>query len=219
MVGRSGILAGMSDLPPTRATLLVRLRDVRDERAWEEFVEIYAPLVYRYARRRGLQDADAADVTQDALRAAARTMPAFEYDPTRGRFRNWLFTVARNEIADLLARGGQGAGDTAIHELLDNHPDRAAAEEQTWEREYEERLFQWAAERVRADFQESTWEAFWKTAVEGESPQAVAEQLGISTGAVYIAKSRVIARLRANVERQLGEKISESAKEFQPPPV
>ena len=197
----------MSDLPPTRATLLVRLRDVRDERAWEEFVEIYAPLVYRYARRRGLQDADAADVTQDVLRAAARTMPAFEYDPTRGRFRSWLFTVARNEITDLLARGGRGAGDTAVRELIDNQPDRAAADEETWEREYEQRLFQWAAERVRAGFQESTWQAFWKTAVEGESPQAVAEQLGISVGAVFIAKSRVISQLKAEVERQLGENL------------
>jgi RNA polymerase sigma-70 factor (ECF subfamily) len=196
----------MSDLPPTRATLLVRLRDVRDERAWEEFVEIYAPLVYRYARRRGLQDADAADVTQDVLRAAARTMPAFEYDPTRGRFRSWLFTVARNEITDLLSRGGRGrgAGDTAVHELLANHPDRAG-DEQTWEREYEQRLFQWAAERVRAGFQESTWQAFWKTAVEGESPQSVAEELGLSTGAVYVAKSRVVAQLKAEVVRQLGE--------------
>lgn len=197
----------MSDLPPTRATLLVRLRDVRDERAWEEFVEIYAPLVYRYARRRGLQDADAADVTQDVLRAAARTMPAFEYDPTRGRFRSWLFTVARNEITDLLARAGRGAGDTAVRELLGNQPGRAAADEDTWEREYEQRLFQWAAERVRAGFQESTWQAFWKTAVERESPQAVAERLGISVGAVYIAKSRVTAQLKAEVERQLGENL------------
>ena len=115
------------------------------------------------------------------------------------------------EIRELARAGrGQGAGDTAVHELLNNHPDRGAADEETWEREYEQRLLEWAAARVRAGFQESTWQAFWKTAVEGENPQAVAEQLGISTGAVYIAKSRVIAQLKAKVERQLGEKLQGS---------
>src|SRR5580704_7700517 len=90
----------MAEIPATRASLLVRLRDARDERAWAEFVALYAPLVYGYARKQGLQDADAADLSQDVLCAVAGAVGRLEYDPRRGAFRNWLFTVVRHKLSN-----------------------------------------------------------------------------------------------------------------------
>jgi RNA polymerase sigma-70 factor (ECF subfamily) len=193
----------MDDEPTTRASLLVRLRDPRDGAAWSRFVEVYGPLLHRYARRRGLQDADAADLTQEILRAIAGAIGRFEYDRHRGKFRGWLFTVTRHALHRFRA-GRQRqprAGDLAIERLLE---DQAApedpAERSEWDREFDRRLFDWAAGRVRGEFQPSTWEAFWRTAVEHASPRAVADGLGMTIGAVYVAKSRVLTRLRAVIE-------------------
>src|SRR5438552_1369435 len=86
---------GMPESPQTRASLLVRLRDGHDREAWRQFVDLYAPLVYGFARRRGLQDADAADLMQDVLRAVSGAAGRLDYDPAKGTFRSWLFTVTR----------------------------------------------------------------------------------------------------------------------------
>jgi RNA polymerase sigma-70 factor (ECF subfamily) len=186
----------MAELPTTRPSLLVRIRDAGDAEAWGQFVQIYAPLVYDYARRRGLQDADAADLTQDVLQAVAGAAKRLDYDPARGSFRGWLFTVAHHKLHDLLnrqKRPGQGQGDSAAQALLEQQP---AREEAVWDEEYERRLFAWAADQVRGHFEESTWQAFWQAAVEGKSAKEVARDLGLTVGAVYIAKSRVQARLK-----------------------
>src|SRR5438105_838235 len=90
----------MAEIPLTRASLLARLHDARDEAAWREFVDLYAPLVYGYARKQGLQDADAADLSQDVLGAVAAAVGRLEYDPHRGAFRNWLFTIVRRKLSN-----------------------------------------------------------------------------------------------------------------------
>ena len=188
----------MAEFPPTRASLLLRLRDPRDEAAWKEFVELYAPLVYGYARRRGLQDADAADFTQDVLGALAGAIGRLDYDPRRGTFRGWLFTVVRRKLADWRAVQGnriRGSGDPATHEFLEQCPTPKGAEAE-WEAEWEERVFAWACEQVRGDVTEATWQAFWRTAVEGQPGKQVADALGVSVAAVYHARSRVLARLK-----------------------
>ena len=188
----------MTTPPLTRPSLLVRIRDAGDREAWRQFVEVYAPLVYKFARRRGLQDADAADLTQDVLQAVASTSKRLIYDPERGRFRAWLYTVARNKLRNfLIAR--QRRRDDGDPQLLEEQPAREEVE--LWEREYEQRLFDWAVEQVRGHFHESSWRAFWMTAVENRGPTVAAAELGMSVGAVYIAKSRVLARLRKEIER------------------
>src|SRR3954447_10867278 len=104
----------MADIPDTRASLLLRLRDPRDETAWAEFVDLYAPLVYAYARKQGLQDADAADLSQDVLLSFAGAVSRLEYDPARGLFRNYLFTVVRHKLSDWRSAGKNrtpGSGD------------------------------------------------------------------------------------------------------------
>jgi RNA polymerase sigma-70 factor (ECF subfamily) len=193
----------MDQLPTTRPSLLVRIRDAADRDAWVQFVEVYAPLVYKFVRRRGLQDADAADLTQDVLRAVAGARQRLRYDPDRGTFRSWLFTVARNKLATFLARQQRRrnrdcTGDP--QEWLDRQPAPEQDEVALWEQEYEQRLFDWAAEQVRDQFQSGTWQAFWLTAVEGQGAKDAAAQLGVSVGAVYIAKSRVLARLRQLID-------------------
>src|SRR5205809_4217227 len=112
----------MAKAHPTRPSLLVRLRDARDGVAWSEFVEVYAPLVYGYARKQGLQDADAADLSQEVLRAVAGAVGRLEYDPRRGAFRNWLFTIVRRKLSNWRAAQGnrvRGSGDSATHQLLE----------------------------------------------------------------------------------------------------
>jgi RNA polymerase sigma factor (sigma-70 family) len=193
----------MDGEPMTRSTLLVRLRDRGDGAAWTRFVEVYGPLVYRYARRRGLQDADAADLTQDVLRAVVQAIGHFRYDPARGSFRGWLFTSTRHA----LHRFGTGrqrrpqAGNSDFDRILEDRPAQQDESEQAdWDREFDRRLFDWAADQVRGEFLASTWEAFWRTAVDHASPREVADGLSMTIGAVYVAKSRVLARLRALIE-------------------
>jgi len=192
----------MEQSPATRASLLVRLRDPRDKEAWGQFVHVYAPVVYGFARKRGLQDADAADLMQEVLRSVAGAANRLEYDPKRGTFRSWLYTVTRNKVYSFLdgqRRRERGSGDSGVQERLEELPadDPEPAE---WDREYDRRLFAWAADEVRGEFQDSTWQSFWRTAVDGQSPKQVAADLRTSVGAVYVAKSRVLTRLRQRVQ-------------------
>src|SRR2546421_5874988 len=109
----------------TRPSLLIRIRDAGDREAWQQFVALYAPLIYGLARHRGLQDADAADVTQEVLRAVANAAPGFDFDPERGSFRGWLYTVTCHKIHDFRdsrMNRERGSGDSVTHRLLDDHP-------------------------------------------------------------------------------------------------
>jgi RNA polymerase sigma-70 factor (ECF subfamily) len=194
----------MIESPDTRASLLVRIRDGRDTDAWQQFIRLYAPVVYGFARRRGLQDADAADLMQEVLRSVAAAAGRLDYDPTRGTFRSWLFTVTRNKLYNLLdgqRRHVRGTGDSAAHERLDEQASRDGDGEVTWEREYQTHLAGLAMERVRGEFQETTWKAFQLTALEGKAARAAGSALGMSPGAVYVAKSRVLARLREEIQK------------------
>ncbi len=195
----------MAEVPSTRPSLLVRIRDAHDQDAWRQFVQIYGPVVYGYGRRHGLQDADAADLTQEVLRAVSAAR--LDYDPRRGAFRGWLFTLARHKLYDLLARRrreAQGTGDSDVQQFLEEQPARPE-DNSVWEQEYERRLFIWAAEQVRGHFHETTWQAFWRTAVEGKSGLEAAEALGMTVAAVYNAKSRVMKKLREQLQQFEGD--------------
>jgi len=194
----------MPDALLTRASLLVRLRDRQDRAAWQQFVELYGSLVYGFARQRGLQDADAADLTQEVFLALARAAGRWQYDPRRGTFRAWLHGVTRNKLAKFLHRRRVqpvGSGDTNAQGRLAEQPDPDYDSEAAWELEFQQQLFRMAAAQIQGNFAPTTWLAFWRTAVEGASAAEVAKELGMSVGAVYVARSRVLARLAEQVRR------------------
>ena len=188
----------MSHSAVTQPSLLVRIRDRADNDAWARFVEIYGPLIYGFVRKRGLQDADAVDLVQDVLRSVAGAISRLEYDPARGKFRAWLFTIVKNRLRNTLkvqARRESGSGDSAVAEQLANEPGPDDWQVQ-WEADHQQRLFGWASEQVQAEVEDRTWQAFRKTAVDGASGKEVARELNMSVAAVYLAKSRVMARLK-----------------------
>lgn len=191
----------------TRASLLFRIRDPKDALAWSEFVRLYAPLLHAYGLKNGLQDSDAADMTQDTLRNVLRAAPEFVYEPARGSFRGWLFTVARNEIRRSRLKSDrrrQASGDSDVQEMLAAAPDRSCDADE-WDQAYQMNLFHWAANRVKHEFRDVTWQAFWRTAVDGEEVERVGRELGLTSGAVYIARSRVTARIRQEVQAVEGD--------------
>src|SRR5438034_1380785 len=160
----------MAEFPSTRASLLLRLRDPQDEAAWREFVQLYAGLVYGYARKQGLQDADAADLTQEVLGAVAGAVGRLDYDPNRGAFRNWLFTIVRRKLSNWRRternRGGNG-NQVALERLAEQWP-APEKEPAQWEADWQQRVFAWACAKVRADVTETTWQAFSRTFIDGQ---------------------------------------------------
>jgi len=194
----------MDETPLTRNTLLTRLREADDQEAWREFVEIYEPLIYRSIRSKGLQHADAQELTQEALLAVAEAIGSGDYEHGKGTFRGWLFRIARNMTINFLTRARpaqRGVGGTDFVRLLREQPDSSGEELRQFDRDHEREVFHWAARRIRGEFQESTWRAFWKTGVEGVAIEEAARELGLSVGAIYAARSRVMARLRRVIER------------------
>jgi RNA polymerase sigma-70 factor (ECF subfamily) len=198
----------MTEALLTRASLLVRLRDPQDRAAWQQFVELYGSLVYGFARRRGLQDADAADLTQEVFLAVAKAAGRWEYDPRRGTFRGWLYGLTRNKIAKFLQRRASrplGSGDTNAQSRLAEEPSPEPDPEAAWEQEFQRQLLRLAAAQVQEHFAPKTWQAFWRTAVDGKDAASVAAELGLSVGAVYVARSRVLARLGEQIQQMQPE--------------
>ncbi len=192
----------------TRASLLLRLGNPQDRAAWQQFVELYGSLVYGFARRRGLQDADAADLTQEVFAAVAQTVGRWRYDSRKGSFRGWLYGVTRHKLSHFQQKQHRqliGSGDSKAQELLNEHPSPEPSLEEAWEQEFQQQLFRLAAAQVQDQFAPTTWQAFWRTAVHGEVPAEVAAALGLSVGAVYVAHSRVLARLTETIQQMQAE--------------
>ncbi len=192
----------MSSLPETRASLLWRLPNAEDAAAWEEFVTIYGRSVYRVARRMGLQSADADDLVQEVFASVAGAISDWLERTDRGRFRAWLFRIARNTAVNVLTRSRfQPVGGEEAARLLANQPDPTGGASARFEAEYRRELFRWASERVKQAVAEKTWRAFWLSSVEAVPIAEVAGRLKMRPGSVYLARSRVIARLRELVQQ------------------
>lgn len=184
---------------PTRPSLLLRLRDAADGEAWHTFASAYAPLVYGYCRRCGLQDADAADVAQGVLAQVALTMRGFVYERDRGRFRDWLRVVTRNRVLRFLGRKtpeGRGVGGGEFDRLSEECVGQADAE---WCDEFHARVLAVALERIRPLFEPPTWRAFERVWRDDRSPLETSRELALAIDLVYSAKSRVLKRLREEI--------------------
>jgi len=205
--------------PSTRPSLLIRLQDSADQRAWSEFVEIYQTLLCRIAKGWGLQQADADDLVQDVLWIVSKAIDEGRFDPSRGSFRGWLFRIARNlTLKTMLARKRQvrGTGDSRIQTLLEDQPAPAPESTAEFESAYRRRVLEWAARRVQPELSETAWLAFAGTAMESRPALEVAHQLGIKVGTVYNLKCQVMARLRTEIAALEDSGLDDFHQESQP---
>jgi RNA polymerase sigma-70 factor, ECF subfamily len=180
----------------TPISLLERLRVQAGPENWRRFADLYTPLLFYWARRLGLQDSDAADLVQDVFLQLMRKLPQFTHNRTNS-FRSWLHTVLLNQWRTAQRRRVAlpvPDSDPTLTELP------AAEDEALSEADYQHYLAQRALRLMQAQFQPTTWQACWQQVVEGKSAAEVAAALGISEGAAYVAKSRVLRRLRQELE-------------------
>jgi RNA polymerase sigma-70 factor (ECF subfamily) len=185
----------------TRASLLLRIRDPGDSAAWQAFVDVYGPLIYRHGRARGLQDADAADLTQVVLFQVSRSIQTFEYRPEQGRFRDWLGTVTENKIRTFLhqqAGAVQARGETGQVDPLANIV--AGGQDTQWAEEFNQHILHLALTRIQPHFEEHVWRAFERVWRDDHTPAQVARELDRGIDWVYMVKARVLKRLQEEVQ-------------------
>jgi RNA polymerase sigma-70 factor (ECF subfamily) len=182
----------------TSTSLLIRIRDRSDQRAWAAFDRRYSPLIRRWCREWFPRDAD--DLVQEVLAKLVASAGAFDYDPRRGRFRGWLKTVTRHLMADLGRRPPLPGKGVAL-----DHPEAVAREarldlEQRLRAEYDLELLEAARQRVRPRVDPRTWSAYVATAERGRPPDEVAQELGLPVGSVYQARYSVVTLLKREVK-------------------
>jgi len=193
--------APSEDPRATSRSLLARVR-ANEPGAWDRLVALYAPFVFHHCRRARLSPEDSADVFQEVFQAAFAKLASFEKRGPNDTFRGWLGTIARNKATDLQRRQvhqPRAVGGTEMHLRLARIEDSTPAEPETDEERAELQLFQSALEDIRHQFHDTTWRAFLGTVVDGRPPADVGEELAMSPGAVRVAKSRVLQRLRAEL--------------------
>ncbi len=183
------------DIDTTSISLLERLKQPAAQDSWARFVDLYTPLLFYWARRLGLQETDAADLVQEVFAVLVQTLPRFIYKPDQS-FRGWLRTVLHNKWRKKRAK--LPATSAGLPGVADREP---AAD--IGEAEFQQQLTIRALQLMQAEFQPSTWKACWETVVCGRAPVDVARELGISVNAVYLARSRVLRRLRQELAGML----------------
>lgn len=186
----------MRDAPTTRISLLAKLSEDSNEVAWREFVELYEPAIYRFVRRRGLQDADAQEVVQEVL-LNVQQLAANPPSKPIGSFRGWLSQVARHRAIDLVRKR------IRLEHVLQSQnasPNIQCNEQQELSADVRHQMFVIAAQRIQKLVSDMQWQSFWQTTVELQSPKQVAERLKTSVGNVYVAKCRVMEKLREEID-------------------
>lgn len=190
--------------PETRASLILRLPDLGDVAAWDEFVGIYGPLIFRLAQKSGMQAVDADDLVQEVLTAVAKSVSRWLDRADRGSFRAWLFRIARNIGINLATRRGTrslAAGGGEVERLLAEIESPVPSQIAEFDVEHHREVMHWAAIQVREVVAEHTWQAFWLTHVLEQPVEDVAQELGVSVGTVYVGRSRVMSRLQKLVQK------------------
>lgn len=199
----------VGEFPETRDSLLLQVQDPQNREAWDRFVAVYQPVIFRIALARGMQHADALDLVQQVLISVAGSVERWERKQTTSKFSHWLSRVTKNAIINALTRKPHdqaSGGSTARLQLKE----LASTDEATGclvDQELRRELYLRSAEIVKADFRRDTWDAFQYTVVDGQTPEEAAQALGKSVGAIYTARSRVMFRLK-EVVRQLQEQMS-----------
>jgi RNA polymerase sigma-70 factor (ECF subfamily) len=189
-------------VPETRPSLILRVRDPNDADAWNQFATLYRPVILRLARRKGIQAADAEDLAQQVLLSVAGAIERWQPDQQRARFRTWLQTIVRNAIFNAIHRRSpdQATGGDVDPEHFEINQNARFNDEETLRDEYRRELFLQAAQQIREEFAEETWDSFWQTAVVGIDIDVLASQTSRTRGSIYASRSRVMKRLREAIE-------------------
>jgi RNA polymerase sigma-70 factor (ECF subfamily) len=183
----------------TSFSLLDRIREEGSDAAWRRLTELYTPLIRNWLRQRGVSDTDSDDLSQDVLMVIARKLATFEHNKNTGAFRSWLKSITVNCLRDFWKKQKvrpQATGDSNFVQILAQLEDPHSHLSQQWDREYEVHMTRQLMRMLRPQFTEQTWQAFELLALRGISAAEVASQLGLTVNSVYIAKSRVLAKLR-----------------------
>jgi RNA polymerase sigma-70 factor (ECF subfamily) len=178
----------------TPPSLLLRLRDHHDQEAWESFCSVYGSLLYGYCRKRGLDSNDSADISQEVMIRVARGIRSFNYDRSKGRFRDWLATILRNEIARWFKRKKNDKHDSLLLNQL-------SVDDSSWNEMFQQHVLKAALTHCRERFEPPTWEAFELVWIRNRPAPEVAKEMGKPLEFVYTAKSRVLKRLAIEVDR------------------
>lgn len=182
-------------MEPTSLSLLERLQRPQQQAAWERFVQLYSPLLAVWARKLGQYGSEAEDLIQDVFTLLVQKLPEFHYDPGK-RFRAWLWTVTVNKCRERQRRRQPvEATETVLAEVATVDHTEAVDEE-----EYRSYLVRRILELMKSEFQQETWRAFWECTTNGRPAAEVAAELGVSVNAVHLAKSRVLRRLRRELD-------------------
>lgn len=179
----------------TSLTLLDRIREPSDDAAWNRFVSLYSPLLFAFARRAGMNDNDSADVVQDVFLILMAELPRFEYDATRKNFRGWLKTITVNKCRERQRRrvlaAGSGGSESGLSGIVDD-----ATVEAFWEAEYQQHLIAQALRLIQTDFEPKTWQAAWLALTTDRTAADIGQELGLAEASVWVAKGRVLRKLR-----------------------
>ena len=192
--------------PQTRFSLIEKIKDPRDAEAWSEFVAIYYPLLFGICRKKGLQYADATDIAQEVLSRVAGAVGSYKHDQPGATFRGWLYRITRNLTVDFFRRKGKDPlAKAAVHEDLGKIQEPSQEESQEFHSAFRKHLFTVVAKVVQQQVHPQTWAAFWQTEIEQVDVTRTSQQLSMTRGAVYVARSRVIAKLRKEVQSRMTE--------------
>lgn len=208
----------MQQWPTTRNTLLVNLAGKQHQSAWFDFSHLYEPVIYRFARRRGLQHTDAIELTQQVMLKVMKSAENWSQDQPPNHFRAWLKTVANNTLINMLTRDQKHRaagtmrgedesriGQDARNEQSERRAIVSANDEELWESEELRSILRCAAQNIRSEFSADSWQAFERTLLGNESVEDVARDLQKKCGAIYAARARIVRRLKSESQRLLEE--------------
>ena len=189
-------------LPRTRHSLIVRLNK-QHQPSWFEFAAVYEPFLMSLVRRYGVLEKDSHDVVQQIMIAVTKSLDSWSDDGRPESFRRWLSIVSRNVAIKFMQaerRLHAASGGTDMVAVLNNMPldENAFAEEQR--KQYQHELIIWAAHQVKSEFMKSSWQAFHDTMIQQRSVKEVAEELSVTTGSIYMSRSRILARIRKKLK-------------------
>ena len=187
----------------TSLSLLDRLRSQPDQESWRRLVELYTPLIQAWLRRHGVAPADADDLTQEVMTVVVREIPNFKHDQRPGAFRSWLRTITANRLR-VLWRSRQtrpvAAGGSDFLKMLDELEDPDSDTSRLWDQQHDQHVARRLMDLVKPQFEPATWQAFRRTVLDGVKAAVAAAELKISVNAVLLAKSRVLSRLRQEMQ-------------------